>query len=79
MKSKMAKAKLGCRSVEDLDNEDRVRVLGIVDKLRELGVNEDISLPQVSTGGSPFAVDKRVDCSTACCRWRSIEWKIVAA
>lgn len=47
MKPKMTKAKLGCRSVEDLDNEDRVRVLGIVDKLRELGVNEDISLPQV--------------------------------
>lgn len=43
----MTKAKLSGRSVEDLNSQDRVRVLGIIDKLRELGVNEDISLPQV--------------------------------
>ena len=34
--------------VNDLDNDDRVRVLAIIDQFRELGVNEDISLPQVS-------------------------------
>lgn len=26
-------------SVEDLDNKDRVKVLSIIDKFRELGVN----------------------------------------
>ncbi len=35
-------------SVEDLDNKDRVRVLSIINKFRELGVNEDISLLQLS-------------------------------
>ena len=43
----MTRLSLAESSVEDLDNEDRVRVLGIIDKFRELGVNEDISLPQV--------------------------------
>ncbi|KAK3045424.1 hypothetical protein LTR09_012975 [Extremus antarcticus] len=38
-------------SVADLDNKDRVRVLGIIDKFRELGVNEDISLPQLVVVG----------------------------
>lgn len=28
-------------------NEDRVRILSVIDKLRELGVSEDVSLPQV--------------------------------
>lgn len=32
-----------------LDNDERVRILGIIDRFRELGVNEDIALPQVST------------------------------
>jgi GTPase SAR1 family protein len=35
-------------SVGDLDNEQRLRILGIIDKLRELGVSENVSLPQVS-------------------------------
>lgn len=34
--------------VNELDNDNRVRILGIIDKFRELGINEDISLPQVS-------------------------------
>lgn len=34
-------------SLEGLDTEKRVRVLGIIDKIRELGVSEDVSLPQV--------------------------------
>lgn len=34
--------------VNELDNDKRVRILGIIDKFRELGINEDISLPQVS-------------------------------
>jgi len=33
--------------IDDLDNADRRRVLGIIDQFRELSVNEDISLPQV--------------------------------
>lgn len=31
--------------IEGLDTPDRVRVLGIIDQFRDLGVNEDISLP----------------------------------
>lgn len=43
----MTRASLARTSLEDLDNDDRVRVLGIIDRFRELGINEDISLPQV--------------------------------
>lgn len=35
--------------IDDMDSPDRVRVLGIIDQFRELGINEDISLPQVKT------------------------------
>jgi hypothetical protein len=38
---------LGLTAVDDLNNEKRVRILGIIDKLRELGVSENVSLPQV--------------------------------
>ena len=38
---------LGLAHVADLDNEKRVRILGIIDKIRELGVSENVSLPQV--------------------------------
>jgi hypothetical protein len=31
-----------------LDNADRLRVLGIIDQFRTLGIIEDIPLPQVS-------------------------------
>lgn len=34
--------------IGDLDNERRLHILGVIDSLRELGVNEDVSLPQVS-------------------------------
>ena len=34
--------------IDGLDNPERVRLLGIIDQFRELGVSEDISLPQVS-------------------------------
>ena len=43
----MADAALAHSSVEELDSDDRVRLLGVIDQFRELGVNEDISLPQV--------------------------------
>ena len=43
----MTRQSLARTSLEDLDNDDRVRVLGNIDKFRELGINEDISLPQV--------------------------------
>jgi hypothetical protein len=36
-------------SVGDLDNEQRLRILGIIDKLRKLGVCENVSLTQVRT------------------------------
>ena len=43
----MTKTVLRPSAVDDLDNERRVRILGIIDKLRELGVSENVSLPQV--------------------------------
>lgn len=33
---------------DGLDNEKRVRLLGIIDRLRELGISENVSLPQAS-------------------------------
>ena len=33
--------------MNDMDNSDRVRILEIIDQFRALGINEDISLPQV--------------------------------
>jgi hypothetical protein len=33
---------------DELENADRLRVLGIIDQFRTLGISEDISLPQVS-------------------------------
>lgn len=47
-----ADSSLKLSGVNDLDNDDRVRVLAIIDQFRELGVNEDISLPQVSKQAS---------------------------
>ncbi|KAJ4361747.1 hypothetical protein N0V83_010687 [Neocucurbitaria cava] len=44
----MASKALQLAAVGDLDNEKRVRILGVIDKLRELGVSENVSLPQVS-------------------------------
>lgn len=41
--------------VDELDSEDRIRVLGVIDQFRELGVNEDISLPQVWISRLHFA------------------------
>lgn len=46
----MTKSKrLELGAVSDLDSERRLRILGIIDKLRELGVGENVSLPQVHT------------------------------
>ncbi|KAH9882664.1 hypothetical protein J1614_000900 [Plenodomus biglobosus] len=44
----MTRKALGLADVADLDNEKRVRILGIIDKIRELGVSENVSLPQSS-------------------------------
>lgn len=33
---------------DGLDNEKRIRLLGIIDRLRELGISENVSLPQAS-------------------------------
>jgi hypothetical protein len=35
------------QAVDQFDNERRVRILGVIDRLRELGVSENVSLPQV--------------------------------
>lgn len=49
----MTRHNLSTGGVEDLDNADRSRVLGIIDRFRELGINEDISLPQVGQPVTP--------------------------
>ncbi|KFY46965.1 hypothetical protein V494_00258 [Pseudogymnoascus sp. VKM F-4513 (FW-928)] len=38
-------------AMEDLDTPDRIRVLRVIDQLRELGISEDISLPQLVVVG----------------------------
>jgi hypothetical protein len=43
----MTTNKLNLAAVDGLANEKRVRILEIIDKIRELGVGEDVSLPQV--------------------------------
>lgn len=35
-------------AASDLDDGSRVRILAIIDKYRELGINGDVFLPQVS-------------------------------
>lgn len=44
----ITKPSLDLSEANDLDNDDRVRILAIIDQFRELGINEDISLPQAS-------------------------------
>lgn len=34
-------------NVDDMDNEGRVRLLAVIDNLRALGINDNVSLPQV--------------------------------
>ncbi|EKV08712.1 hypothetical protein PDIG_65760 [Penicillium digitatum PHI26] len=36
---------------DGLDNEKRVRLLGVIDRLRELGISENVSLPQLVVNG----------------------------
>ncbi|KAJ5971779.1 uncharacterized protein N7479_001697, partial [Penicillium vulpinum] len=36
---------------DGLDNEKRVRLLGVIDRLRELGISENVSLPQLVVVG----------------------------
>lgn len=34
-------------NVDDMDNSGRVRLLAVIDNLRALGINDNVSLPQV--------------------------------
>jgi hypothetical protein len=43
----MTRQPLTKASLVDLDSDDRIRVLEIIDRFRKLGINENISLPQV--------------------------------
>lgn len=48
---KMTRKKhLQLTALDDLDNEKRVRILSIIDNIRELGISENVSLPQVYAG-----------------------------
>ena len=41
------KIKLELGVANDFDDDKRVRLLGVIDRIRELGVSENVSLPQV--------------------------------
>lgn len=58
---------LSFEGVQELDSADRIRVLGIIDQFRELGVNEDVSLPQVWL--NVFRTTHTADRLTASSRW----------
>lgn len=47
------KANMAVKAASDLHNEKRAKVLEIIDKLRELGVSESVSLPQVCITPAP--------------------------
>ena len=65
--------------VQSLDNEKRIRILGIIDKLRELGVSENVSLPQVRAESFPVnSISLTNDRKARRCRG-SVEWKVLAA
>ncbi|OJD21879.1 hypothetical protein ACJ73_06779 [Blastomyces percursus] len=51
MTKKTGIAGLTLSGINGLDNEKRIRILGIIDKLRELGVSENVSLPQLVVVG----------------------------
>ena len=68
----------------DLDNPERAKLLERIDKFRDLGVGEDVELPQVRI---PFHTSTRPReqylliswASFAVgCGWRSIIWQVVA-
>lgn len=46
-------------NINTFDNADRVKLLGVIDHLRELGISDDIPLPQVrhhSSFSRPFVL-----------------------
>jgi hypothetical protein len=47
IEEEMKKKVLGLSAVDDLDDERRVKILSKIDSIRELGVGESVSLPQV--------------------------------
>jgi hypothetical protein len=50
---------------DGLDNEKRIRLLGIIDRLRELGISENVSLPQVSEAHWPEELRSLNCCSSS--------------
>jgi hypothetical protein len=38
---------LNLSAIGEMDKTTRFKYIGVVDKLRELGINEDLSLPQI--------------------------------
>ena len=45
-------------TMDDLDNSERTKQLEMIDQLRELGVGEDISLPQVNLTTLPLEYER---------------------
>lgn len=63
--------------ISGMDNPDRVNHFGVIIKLRELGVNEELSLSQVSLIQPALAILTHIE--TARCRRRSIQWEVFAS
>jgi hypothetical protein len=48
---------LALTAADGLDNQKRVQLLEVIDHFRELGVSENVSLPQVRITMPPFFYD----------------------
>ena len=59
--------------MDDLDRPERVKFLALIDKLREIGLGTDISLPQVSPDCK--FLDILIKFSIACGCGRSVQWQ----
>jgi hypothetical protein len=65
---------LGLTAAEGLENENRVQLLEIIDQLRELGISENVSLPQVSMS---LTLCVTFSDHIARRRWGSIQRKVI--
>jgi hypothetical protein len=63
--------------IDGFDTEGRAHLLEIIDKLRELGISESVSLPQVTHPFSHALGFVMLKEMAASCRRRSIKWEVL--
>ena len=69
---------LAHNGAEERGDGDRVKLLGIIDQLRELGVHEDIPLPQVKSCHGSSRVAQLTSVSVDY-RWQPRRWKVIGS